>query len=106
MAQQTISGSISDENGPLPGATIVVKGTTNGTQTDFDGNFTLSDVSEGDSLEFSYVGYETKELVYEQDTNFQIVLIEDTKALDEVVVVGYGTQKKIELDWIGSQSGR
>ena len=97
MAQQTISGSISDENGPLPGATIVVKGTTNGTQTDFDGNFTLSDVSEGDSLEFSYVGYQTKELVYEQDTNFQIVLIEDTKALDEVVVVGYGTQKKSSL---------
>lgn len=97
IAQQTINGTVSDKNGPLPGATVLVKGTTNGTQTDFDGNFTLSGVSAGDILEFSYVGYESSELTYEQNIDLQIVLAEDTKALDEVVVVGYGTQKKSSL---------
>lgn len=95
--QDTISGTISDENGPLPGATILVKGTTNGTQTDFDGNFSLSGVSTGDTLEFSYIGYESSELIYDENANLQIILIEDAKALDEVVVVGYGTQKKSSL---------
>ena len=96
-SQDTISGTISDENGPLPGATILVKGTTNGTQTDFDGNFSLSGVSTGDTLEFSYIGYESSELIYDENANLQIILIEDAKALDEVVVVGYGTQKKSSL---------
>lgn len=97
VGQETISGTVSDKNGPLPGATVLVKGTTNGTQTDFDGNFSLSGVSQGDTLEFSYVGYQTSELIYEQNADLQILLIEDTKALDEVVVVGYGTQKKSSL---------
>ena len=97
LAQETISGTVSDENGPLPGATVLVKGTTNGTQTDFDGNYTLSGVSEGDVLEFSYIGYEASELVYDQNSNLSTILIEDAKALDEVVVVGYGTQKKSSL---------
>lgn len=96
-SQSTISGMISDENGPLPGATVVVKNTTNGTQSDFDGNFSLSGVSSGDTLEFSYIGYETYELVYEPNMELSIVLVEDAKALDEVVVVGYGTQKKSSL---------
>ena len=96
-SQSTISGMISDENGPLPGATVVVKNTTNGTQSDFDGNFSLSGVSTGDTLEFSYIGYETYELVYEPNMELSIVLVEDAKALDEVVVVGYGTQKKSSL---------
>ncbi|NBS19999.1 MAG: hypothetical protein EBS74_09505, partial [Flavobacteriia bacterium] len=97
VGQETISGTVSDKNGPLPGATVLVKGTTNGTQTDFDGNFSLSGVSQGDTLEFSYVGYQSSELIYEQNADLQILLIEDTKALDEVVVVGYGTQKKSSL---------
>jgi TonB-linked SusC/RagA family outer membrane protein len=97
LAQETINGTVSDENGPLPGATILIKGTTNGTQSDFDGNYTLSGVSPGDTLEFSYIGYEMSELVYDQNANLQMILVEDTKALDEVVVVGYGTQKKSSL---------
>ena len=96
-AQQTISGTVSDENGPLPGATVLIKGTTNGTQTDFDGNYNLSDVSPGDTLEISYIGYVVSELVYDENTSLQITLVEDAKALDEVVVVGYGTQKKSSL---------
>ncbi|PDH43791.1 MAG: hypothetical protein CND43_03590 [Flavobacteriales bacterium MED-G15] len=95
--QQSISGTISDENGPLPGATVVIKGTTNGAQTDFDGNFTLADVNDGDTLEFSYIGYQTIEMSYDQNMNPNVVLIEDTDALDEVVVVGYGSQKKSSL---------
>ena len=67
--QQSISGTISDENGPLPGATVVIKGTTNGVQTDFDGNFTLADVNDGDTLEFSYIGYQTIEMSYDQNMN-------------------------------------
>ena len=97
FAQETINGTVSDKNGPLPGATILIKGTTNGTQSDFDGNFTLSNVSSGDTLEFSYIGYEMSELVFDQNADLQIILVEDTKALDEVVVVGYGTQKKSSL---------
>ena len=97
FAQETINGTVSDKNGPLPGATILIKGTTNGTQSDFDGNFTLSNVSSGDTLEFSYIGYEMSELVFDQNADLQIILFEDTKALDEVVVVGYGTQKKSSL---------
>ena len=54
---QTVSGTVSDENGPLPGANVLVKGTTNGTQTDFDGNYTLTGVSEGATLVFSYVSF-------------------------------------------------
>jgi hypothetical protein len=96
-AQQTISGTVSDESGPLPGATVLIKGTTNGTQTDFDGNYNLSGVSPGDTLEISYIGYVVSELVYDENTSLQITLVEDTKALDEVVVVGYGTQKKSSL---------
>tara|TARA_B100001059_G_C17829115_1_gene583413 strand:+ start:116 stop:3283 length:3168 start_codon:yes stop_codon:yes gene_type:complete len=96
-AQQEISGTVSDKNGPLPGATILVKGTTNGAQTDFDGNYTLSDVSPGDTLQFSYIGYTMLELVYNENTSLQITLAEDTNALEEIIVVGYGTQKKSSL---------
>ena len=75
----------------------MVKGTTNGSITDFDGNFTLSNVTAKDVLVFSYIGYGTKEITVANQKVLKVVLSEDTKALDEVVVVGYGQMKKNDL---------
>ena len=90
-----VSGVIVDETGePIIGASILEKGTTNGTITDFDGNFTL-DVAEGATLEISYVGYATQSL--KAAVGMHVVMKEDTEVLEEVVVVGYGVQKKSDL---------
>ena len=90
-----VGGVIVDETGePIIGASILEKGTTNGTITDFDGNFTL-DVAEGATLEISYVGYTTQSL--KAAAGMHVVLKEDTEVLEEVVVVGYGVQKKSDL---------
>lgn len=95
-AQQTVSGNISDESGDaIIGASILQKGTTNGTVTDIDGNFSLS-APDGATLQISYIGYITQEVEVTGAT-LQIVLLEDTKTLDEVVVVGFGTQRKVNL---------
>lgn len=91
---QTVSGTVSDANGPLPGASVVVKGTTNGTQTDFDGNYTLNDVAADAVITFSYIGFSTQEISVGGQTTIDVVLQEDANELDEVVVVGYGTQTK------------
>ncbi|WP_297706433.1 SusC/RagA family TonB-linked outer membrane protein [uncultured Eudoraea sp.] len=88
---QEISGTVSDENGPLPGASVVVKGTTNGTQTDFDGNYTLNNVESDATLVVSYIGYSTQEVALNGRTSVNVVLAEDAQALDEVVIIGYGT---------------
>ena len=94
----TISGSVVDSNQqPLPGASVVVKGTSLGTQTDFDGNFTLDDVAMDATLEVSYIGFSTQDVAVDNNTSFTIVLKEDTQNLDEVVVIGYGTQKRSEV---------
>ncbi|MDO6807815.1 TonB-dependent receptor [Zobellia galactanivorans] len=94
----TVSGVVSDESGtPLPGATIVVSGTTNGTTTDFDGNYSLSNVGATDKLEFSYVGMTAKVVAVGNQTNINVTLEEDAQALEEVVVVGYGTQSRAEV---------
>lgn len=93
----TVTGTISDSQGPLPGASVVIKGTATGTQTDFDGNFTLNGVPSDATLEISYIGYATQEVAVGGQTNISITLAEDAEALDEVVVVGYGTQKKADL---------
>jgi TonB-linked SusC/RagA family outer membrane protein len=90
---QTVSGTVSDATGPLPGASIVVKGTTNGTQSDFDGNFKLDNVGSDAVLVFSYVGYATQEIAVNGRSTINVTLAEDTQALDEIVVIGYGTQK-------------
>lgn len=94
----TISGTItSDDIGPLPGATILVIGTTLGTVTDVDGNFSLQ-VSPGVTISISFVGYETQEIqVTEARTTYDIMLSTDIGQLSEVVVIGYGTQKKSHL---------
>lgn len=91
---QEISGTVSDSNGPLPGANVIVKGTSNGTTTNFDGNFTLTNVPTNSILVVSYVGYATQEVELNGKTNISIVLIEDANSLEEIVVVGYGAKKK------------
>lgn len=98
FSQQTVSGTVTGSSGvPLPGATIVEKGTSNGVQSDFDGNFVLEISDENATLVVSFIGYETQELLVEGKTNFNITLKEDLAALDEVVVVGYGTTMKKNL---------
>ena len=96
-----ISGIVTDGTSqePIIGANVLVIGSTNGVITDLEGRFTL-DVPQGAKLKISYLGYVTKELVVGDATNYVIQLFEDSKALDEVVVVGYGTQKKVNV--IGS----
>ncbi len=88
---QEVSGTVSDVNGPLPGASVVLQGTTTGTQTDFDGNYTLSNVDPNGTLVFSYIGYSTQEVAINGQTTINVVLQEDAQALDEVVIIGYGT---------------
>ena len=94
-----IWGVVSDAFGPIAGANVVVKGTTNGTITDMDGRFSL-DAPKGAKLQISYIGYITKELTVDTKTDSVIELVEDSQALEEVVVVGYGTEKKVNV--IGS----
>ncbi len=94
-----ITGVVSDAFGPIAGANVVVKGTTNGTITDMDGRFSL-DAPKGAKLQISYIGYISKELTVGDKTDYAIELVEDSQALEEVVVVGYGTEKKVNV--IGS----
>jgi TonB-linked SusC/RagA family outer membrane protein len=92
-----ITGTVLDETGAsVIGANVVEKGTTNGVITDADGYFSLS-IKENATLQVSYVGYITQEIVVGNRTDFQITLLEDTQALEEVVVVGYGTVRKRDL---------
>jgi len=87
---QEVSGTVSDANGPLPGASVVVKGTTTGTQTDFDGNFSIQVSSSDAVLVISYVGYSTQEVAVSGRSSINVVLEEDATALEEVVIIGYG----------------
>ncbi|WP_157943716.1 MULTISPECIES: SusC/RagA family TonB-linked outer membrane protein [Arenibacter] len=96
--QFQVSGSITDdEEIPLPGANILEKGTTNGTQADFDGNFSINVTNENAILVISFIGYATKEISVSGQSNITVNLKESTAGLDEVVVVGYGTIKKSDL---------
>ncbi len=91
---QEISGIVNDENGsPLPGVSVIVVGTTNGTSTDFDGNFNLS-AKPGDVLKFSYLGMSSQEVTVANQTSLSIVMLEDSEALDEVVVTAFGIKKE------------
>lgn len=87
---QTVTGTVTEPNGPLPGANVLVKGTTNGTTTDFDGKYTLDDVPAGSTLVFSYVGFANQEVPVNGRSIVDIQMSEDANALDEVVVIGYG----------------
>lgn len=93
----TISGVVSDETGqPLAGASILEKSTSNGAQTDFDGKFTVN-AGTNSTLVVSYLGFVTQEITISGKSTINVVLLEDKEALDEVVVIGYGTQKKSDL---------
>lgn len=95
--KKKVTGTVSDAEGmPVIGANVVVKGTSVGTITDLDGNFSL-EVSNTDVLSFSYIGFMEQQIPVGSRTLFSVKLVEDSKALDEVVVVGYGTQKKVTL---------
>lgn len=96
--QKTISGKVVDENGePIIGANIVVKGTTIGIITDINGEFTLQVPSDQSILEISYIGYKSVEISVKGQKSLDIRLMSDAENLDEVIVVGYGTQKKVNL---------
>ena len=96
QAKYTIKGIVEDEFGPVAGANVVEKGTTNGTITDMDGNLAL-EVNPNSTLVVSFIGYKEQEIQVNGQTSFTIKLKEDSQALEEVVVVGYGTQKKVNL---------
>jgi TonB-linked SusC/RagA family outer membrane protein len=89
-----LSGTVTDEWGPVAGASVVVKGTTNGTITDFDGNFTLERIEKGKVVQISFIGYVTKEITYEGQASLAVLLSEDTQKLDEVVVTALGIKKE------------
>lgn len=98
QSTSSVSGIVLDsDNIPLAGASVVLKGTTTGTQTDFDGNFSLDKVPSNGTLVISYIGYAAKEVSVANQKQITITLQEDAQSLDEVVVVGYGTQKKADL---------
>ncbi|WP_350290348.1 TonB-dependent receptor [uncultured Croceitalea sp.] len=102
FAQQTVTGTVSAFDGPLPGVNIIEKGTTNGVTTDFDGNFTIT-VGDDAILVFSYIGFKTQELAVAGQTSLNVLLEEDSALLDEVVVVGFGSQAKVDVTGAISQ---
>jgi iron complex outermembrane receptor protein len=93
FAQQTVKGKVTEAAGgtALPGVGVIIKGTTIGTATDFDGNYTLEKVKPSDVLVFSYVGFNTQSVTVGNNTTINIILTESAESLDEVVIIGYGT---------------
>ena len=93
-----VSGIVKDTSGePVIGANVIVKGTTNGTITGIDGDFTLSNVKKSDVIVFTFIGYKTEEVKYTGQPSVNVTLKDDTELLDEVVVIGYGTVNKRDL---------
>ena len=96
--QKSISGKVTDSSGSLlPGVTVVFKGTTQGTITDSDGTYSISNIPDGAVLIFSFVGMKTQEIAVAGKTSINVTMAEDIMGVDEVVVVGYGTVKKSDL---------
>ncbi|MCF7561570.1 TonB-dependent receptor [Sabulilitoribacter multivorans] len=94
-AQERVSGTVTDANGvPLPGVSVIQKGTTRGASTDFDGNYSLELTLGEKTLVFSYLGFKTVEIAIADKTTINVSLQDDVESLDEIVIVGYGTQKK------------
>jgi len=92
---KSVSGKVTDSSGsPLPGVSVVVKGTTNGTITDANGNYSLPNVPENATMQFSFVGMKSQEIAAAGKTSIDVTLAEDAIGIDEVVAIGYGTQKK------------
>lgn len=95
---KSVSGKVTDESGlPLPGVTVLVSGTTNGVNTDFDGDYTLNNVNATDQIEFSYIGMATQTILVGEKTTINVVLMESAEALSEIVVVGYGSQSRAKV---------
>jgi TonB-linked SusC/RagA family outer membrane protein len=94
---QTVKGRVSDNSGPLPQVNVSVKGTSISTTTDFDGNYTINKIDSNAVLIFSYIGYLTKEIPFKGNSVINAVLVNDSQKLDEVVVVGYTSQKKASI---------
>lgn len=100
----TVTGKVTDESGqPLPGVTVVIKGTTNGTVSDVDGNYSLSNIPDNVSLVFSFVGMKTQEIAVGNQTAINVTMAADIFGIEEVVAVGYGTMKKSDLTGSVSQ---
>ncbi|PQV48960.1 TonB-linked SusC/RagA family outer membrane protein [Jejuia pallidilutea] len=96
-AQSKVSGTIKDaQEVPIPGVNVLVKGTNTGTASDFDGNYELT-INNGDVIVFSYLGYQTQEIVYNGQSTIDVTMAEDTSRLEEVVVIGYGAVKRTDL---------
>lgn len=93
---QTVKGKVTSGGNILPGVSVIVQGTKNGTVTDFDGTFVLNNVEPKAKLVFSYIGY--KNLILEANTNMQVVMVSDLEKLNEVVVIGYGTSKRKDIN--------
>lgn len=93
-AQTTIAGVISDSNGPIPGANVLLKGSNNGVVTDFSGNYTIDNIPAGGILVFTFLGYKTQEINVRTQKTINVVLQEEANNLNEIIVIGYGTQRK------------
>jgi TonB-linked SusC/RagA family outer membrane protein len=97
-AQKSVNGKVADDAGePLPGVTVIIKGTTNGSVTDMDGNYNITNIPDDATLQFSFVGMKTQEIVVGAQTTINVTMLADAIGLEEVVAVGYGTQKKGNL---------
>lgn len=101
---QQVTGTVTVSDGPLPGASVFVKGTQIGVVTDFDGKYTIDKLNSGDILVFSYVGYRSNEVSYTGQNEINIVLIEDLVSLDEVVIVTYGTQRNTPVSVVNAEA--
>ncbi|SHE65589.1 TonB-linked outer membrane protein, SusC/RagA family [Mariniphaga anaerophila] len=96
--RKTISGTVTDKAGlPLPGVTVLITGTTNGTVTNVDGEYSLSGISEGTTLQFSFVGMRTQDIKVDERSTINVTMEIDAIGIEEVVAIGYGTQKKADL---------
>jgi len=97
-AQKTVTGIVNDDGGvPLPGVSVVIKGTTAGTATGIDGDFSIRNVSDDAILVFSFIGFETQEVIVGNQTTINVSMVASSIGLEEVVTIGYGTQKKANL---------
>ena len=96
-AQTSVNGKVVDDaSEPIGGVNVIIKGTSTGTATDFDGNFSIN-VSEGEVLVFSYVGYSTQEITFNGQLTLSVTMSEDASQLDEVLLIGYGSVTKDDL---------